>query len=200
MPVAEYSTSTKLPIETIWDFVKEMDNWADLVTGYQSHEKQSDEDSTWMLKGDLGPMSRMLKLQVHITEWRGPERVTFELKGINENMDGHGIFELSTYEEEAAPDANAAPAERKNFMLRVLEAIMRFFVRWLSGGAPERAASADAGPGEGMAKLTFKLEIKPGGPMAPMIESLMKPVMLPAAEQLAGSIIARLEELHGAKS
>lgn len=200
MPIAEYSTSTKLPIETIWNFVKEMDNWADLVTGYQSHEKQSDEDSTWVLKGDLGPMSRMLKLQVHITEWNGPERVAFELKGINELMDGHGIFELSTYEEEAVPGADAAPAERKNFILRLLEAIMRFFVRLLSGGAPERAATADAGPGEGMAKLTFKLEIKPGGPMAPMIDSLMKPVMLPAAEQLAGSIMVRLENLHSAES
>ena len=49
-----------------------------------------------------------------------------------------------------------------------------------------------------MAKLTFKLELKPGGPMAPMIDSLIKPVMLPAAEQLAGNIMARLEELHGA--
>ena len=198
MAVAEYSTSTKLPIETIWDFVKEMDNWADLVTGYQSHEKQSDEDSTWVLKGDLGPMSRMLKLQVHITEWSGPERVTFELKGINELMDGHGTFEMSSYEGEGEPGARVAPAERKNFILRLLEAIARFFVRLLSGGAPERAASADAGPGAGMAKLTFKLELKPGGPMAPMIDSLIKPVMLPAAEQLAGNIMARLEELHGA--
>ena len=82
--------------------------------------------------------------------------------------------------------------------LRLLEAIARFFVRLLSGGAPERAASADAGPGAGMAKLTFRLELKPGGPMAPMIDSLIKPVMLPAAEQLAGNIMARLEELHGA--
>ncbi len=199
MAVAEYSTSTKLPIETIWDFVKEMDNWADLVTGYQSHEKQSDEDSTWVLKGDLGPMSRMLQLQVHITEWSGPERVTFKLKGINELMDGHGTFEMSSYEGEGEPGARVAPAERKNFILRLLEAIARFFVRLLSGGAPERAASADAGPGAGMAKLTFKLELKPGGPMAPMIDSLIKPVMLPAAEQLAGNIMARLEELHGAE-
>ncbi len=198
MAVAEYSTSTKLPIETIWDFVKEMDNWAYLVTGYQSHEKQSDEDSTWVLKGDLGPMSRMLKLQVHITEWSGPERVTFELKGINELMDGHGTFEMSSYEGGGETGARVAPAERKNFILRLLEAIARFFVRLLSGGAPERAASADAGPGAGMAKLTFKLELKPGGPMAPMIDSLIKPVMLPAAEQLAGNIMARLEELHGA--
>ncbi len=200
MPVAEYSTSAELPIETIWNFVKEMDNWANLITGYQSHEKQSDADSTWVLKGDLGPMSRILKLQVHITEWNGPERVSFELKGINELMDGHGIFELSTYEEEAGPGAAAAPAERKNFILRLLEAIVRFFVRLLSGGAPERATNADPGPGEGITKLTFKLEIKPGGPMAPMIDGLMKPVMLPAAEQLAGSIMARLEELHGAES
>jgi carbon monoxide dehydrogenase subunit G len=197
VPVAEYSTTAKLPIETIWDFVKDMDNWARFVTGYQSHEKHSEEDSTWVLKGDLGPMSRMLKFDVHITEWNGPSRVSFDLKGLNEPMDGHGTFEMSSYEHAEATEADAAPAPKKGFFLRILEAIVRFFVRLVSGGAPERAATADAGPGEGMAKLSFRLEIKPGGPMAPMIDSLMKPVMLPAAEQLAGSIMARVEELHG---
>ena len=36
--------------------------------------------------------------------------------------------------------------------------------------------------------------------MAPMLNALMKPVMLPAAEQLADGIVAKLEEIHGTKA
>ncbi len=42
MPETEYTTTAKLPVEVIWDFVREMDNWAAFVTGYQSHEKQNE--------------------------------------------------------------------------------------------------------------------------------------------------------------
>jgi carbon monoxide dehydrogenase subunit G len=196
VPAAEYSTTAKLPVETIWDFVKDMDNWATYVTGYQSHEKQSETDSVWVLKGDVGVMARVLRFQVHITEWNGPARVCFELKGMNEPMEGSGSFEMQRYEVADAAPAEAPPA--KNLLLRLLEAVVRFFLRLLGGGAPRRAAGADAGPGAGMAKLTFRLQIDPGGPMAPMVNAMMKPAMLPAAEQLANAIMARLEESHGA--
>lgn len=196
MPAAEYSTTAKLPVETIWGFVKEMDNWAEYVTGYQSHEKQNETDSLWVLKGDVGVLARVLKFHVHITEWNGPSRVSFDLKGLNEPMEGGGSFEMEAFEEGAA--AVGAPPTR-NPATRLLEAIVRFFLRLFSGGAPQRAASADAGPGAGMAKLTFRLEINPGGPMAPMVSAMMKPAMLPAAEQLANAIMARLEETHGSQ-
>ncbi len=199
MPAAEYTTTAKLPVETIWDFVKEMDNWAEYVTGYQSHEKQSETDSVWVLKGDVGVLARTLKFQVHITEWNGPSQVSFLLKGLNEPMEGSGTFQMAAFEEESA-DTPAAASAGKNPIMRLLEAIVRFFIRLFSGGKPERAESADAGPGAGMAKLTFQLEINPGGPMAPMVSAMMKPVMLPAAEQLASSIMARLEERHGLKA
>lgn len=199
MPAAEYSTTARLPVETIWDFLKEMDNWAEYVTGYQSHEKQSETDSVWTLKGDVGVLARVLKFHVHITEWNGPSKVSFDLKGLNEPMEGGGTFEMEAFEE-AGSAAPASALPKGNPVMRLLEAVFRFFLRLFSGGAPQRAASADAGPGAGMAKLTFHLEINPGGPMAPMVSAMMKPAMLPAAEQLANAIMARLEETHGSQA
>ena len=66
---------------------------------------------------------------------------------------------------------------------------------------PERRrdASADAGPAAGTSRLTFRLRVDPGGPMAPMVNAMMKPMMLPAAEGLANQILATLEERHGLK-
>jgi len=192
---ATYTTTALLPVETIWEYVRDMDNWARFLRGYQSHQIESDSDSLWTLKGDVGVLSRTLQFRVHVTEWAGPERVTFELEGLNEPMRGGGSFYMERYEEEGAtaPGAPEASPERKGLLLRAAEAIARFFLRLFGGGAPERAETAGAGPGAGMAKLTFALRLQPGGPMAPMVDAMMRPLLLPTAEELANKIMADLE-------
>jgi carbon monoxide dehydrogenase subunit G len=191
LPEAEYSTTARLPVPVIWDYVREMDNWAPFLRGYQSHQKQSDVDSTWVLKGDVGMMTRTVKFQVHIDEWGEPSLVRFTLKGVNEPMQGGGEFRLAPYE-----DASAAPAAPKlGWFARLVRWLYRLFA-----GRSERAASANAGPGAGMARLSFKLRVTPGGPMGPMVDALMKPLMLPVAEELADRIMAELEKRHAPKS
>ncbi|MDJ0785302.1 MAG: SRPBCC family protein [Myxococcota bacterium] len=194
MPEVEYTTTAKLPVETIWEFVREMDNWATFVAGYESHEKASEDDSTWVLKGDVGVLARTVKFAVHVDEWAGPERVRFSLKGLNEPMEGSGTFLLSVHEEEGASPEPGAP--RDGFFTRLFTAIARFFYGLVHGRA-ERAESADAGPGSGMSRLVFRLRVDPGGPMAPMVNAMMKPMMMPAAEGLANQIMATLEKRHG---
>jgi carbon monoxide dehydrogenase subunit G len=190
----EYSTTARLPIETVWEFVQEMDNWATFVAGYQSHEKQSDRDSVWVLKGDVGVLARVVKFAVHVEEWNGPSRVTFTLRGVNEPMQGSGTFVLDRSEDAGAALTPATP--RSGPLGRLLEAIARFFYR-LRHGRPERANGGPAAPDGATSRLTFRLRIDPGGPMAPMVNALMKPLMLPAAEDLANRILATLERRHG---
>jgi hypothetical protein len=187
LPEAEYSTTARLPVSLIWSYVREMDNWAPFLRGYQSHEKQSDTDSVWVLKGDVGMMTRTVKFHVHIDEWAEPSRVRFTLKGLNEPMQGGGEFRLEPYE-----DAGAAPAPAQpGWFARVVRWLYRLFA-----GKTERAAGAGAGPGAGMLRLSFRLRVTPGGPMGPMVDALMKPLMLPVAEELADSIMADLEKRH----
>jgi carbon monoxide dehydrogenase subunit G len=192
LPEAEYSTTARLPLPVIWDYVREMDNWASFLRGYQSHQKQSDTDSVWVLKGDVGMMTRTVKFHVHIDEWGEPSRVRFSLKGLNEPMEGGGEFRLEAYEDASA----AAPAPAK---LGWFARLMRWLYR-LFAGKTERAASANAGPGAGMSRLSFSLRVKPGGPMGPMVDALMKPLMLPVAEELADRIMAELEKRHAQTS
>ena len=188
MAEIEYSTSARLPVESIWDFVKEMDNWAPFLTGYQGHEKHSETDSTWTLKGDVGVLQRVVKFRAHVTEWAGPERVRFDLEGLNEPMKGSGTFWIGSYEQADEPET----PKQRGLLGRIVEAVLRLFHRMVHGRV-ERGADADAGPGEGMAKLTFRLQLEPGGPMAPMINAMMQPAMSVAAEDLANKIIAHLE-------
>jgi carbon monoxide dehydrogenase subunit G len=189
---AEYTTTARLPLQTIWDFVCEMDQWAPMLTGYQSHQKEGSDDSVWVLKGDLGVLSRTLKLRVHVTEWAGPYRVSFALEGLNEPLRGRGEFLLESHEEAGA----AAAPVRRGLFARLADALARFFFG-LVHGRPQRAASAGAGPGAGMAKLTFRLRLDPGGPMAPMLDAMLAPALRPAAEDLANKIMAHLEAQRG---
>lgn len=191
MPEAEYATTSRLPVQTIWDFVRDMDHWAPLLTGYQSHEKQGPDDSLWVLKGDVGVLSRTVKFRVHVTEWAGPSRVCFALEGVNEPLKGEGSFRLERAGEAAAgPPGEATP--RRGLLARLLEPIFRLLFRLFHRG-PERAA----GPGAGTTTLRFRLRIDPGGPMAPMLAAMIAPVLRPAAEDLAEKIVAHLEAQQG---
>ena len=191
MAEAEYSTTTRIRADAVWRFVEDMDNWARFVTGYQRHEKQSETDSTWTLKGDLGVLARTLTFRVHVTEWNGPSRVAFELSGVNEPMAGEGAF---TIESAAHADARPAAAPRRG-PAGWLEAFWRWLLRH-SGGSVEREPAAAAGVAA--TRLAFRLRLEPGGPMAPMVNALIKPMMLPAAEDLANRILAHLEGSEGA--
>ena len=194
MAEATYATTARLPVETIWDFVREMDNWARFVTGYQSHEKRSETESLWTLKGDVGVLSRTLTFRVQIAEWAGPERVRFELAGLNEPMTGSGTFRLERFEDAAAGvPAPVVESGAQGFFARLAERAARWLWRLFRGRAP-RAASADAGPAPGTSRLCFELRLVPGGPMAPMVEAMIAPLLLPAAEDLANRILAHLEQ------
>jgi carbon monoxide dehydrogenase subunit G len=195
---ATYTTTTRAPQSRVWDFVQEMDNWGRFVTGYQKHEKQDERRSTWTLKGDVGVLSRTLVFAVEITEWNGPDRVSFTLTGVNEPMQGAGTFTMRTVTSGGEPATIATPAPvaaPRGALFRLLE---RFW-RWLLGRAGDGArrdanATEAASAGDAMTELRFELALTPGGPMAPMIDAMIRPLMLPAAENLANRILAEVEQ------
>ena len=194
MAEAAYTTTARIPREVIWDFVKELDNFAPFFLGYQSHRQESETVSTWVLKGDLGAMTRRLEFRVNITEWNGPERVRFTLEGLNEQMSGEGSFEMRPWED--AADADLPAPAKKNPVMRALEAVFRFFFQ-LVRGKPQRAESADAAPAAGSTRIDFRLEVRPGGPMAPMINAMIQPLMPSFAEDFAGKLVGHLEAREG---
>jgi carbon monoxide dehydrogenase subunit G len=199
---ASYTTTTRVPLAAVWDFVREMDNWGRFVTGYQKHEKQDDKHSTWTLKGDVGVLSRTLTFQVEIVEWIAPSRVGFTLKGVNEPMQGEGTFTLQSVSDSDVqqPSTEGGPrpkdaAPQRSFAYRLLQSFWRWLLGRAGGGAPIRSADATtAAAGDTLTRLDFQLRLVPGGPMAPMIDAMIRPLLLPAAEDLANRILAQLEQ------
>ena len=174
VPEVRCERSVDRSLDQIWSFIKDMDNWAPMLTGYESHEKADERESTWKLRGDLGPMSRSVTLKVMITEWLDFEKVVFTLEGLDEQVTGGGSFELAlTMTEGAAPPP-------KPWWQRIWD----FFF----------GARAVAGPVPTGAHVVFNFHIEAGGPMGPMINAMLGPVAQSVAEGLLESVGAHLEQ------
>lgn len=194
MPEVAYTTTMSLTPDEIWEFVKDMNNWAPFLTGYQKHEILSETDSIWWLKGDVGILSRTVELKAHVTEWQGPDKVAFTLVGLNEQVEGGGELVMSRC---ADPNA-AAPAlavvaapkpRRRGLFGRMLDAIFRWLYRRAHGKPVERLPAA----GRPVSELRFTLRMEAGGPTGPLVNALLAPALMPAAEDLANKIAAHLE-------
>ncbi len=196
MPEVEYRTTMKLAPEKVWEFVRDMNNWAPFLTGYQRHEIESETDSIWTLKGDVGVLSRTVRLKAHVTEWNGPERVAFTLTGLDEVVEGGGMLTIGR-PSAPAPDAageNAAPQKKDGLWRRMMNALFRWLFRRMHGPGVKRLAPAHA---EAASQLTFTLRMEAGGPSGPLVNAMLAPALMPAAEDLANKIAAHLERLHG---
>lgn len=92
MPTITYTTKMATPRGKVWPFVSDINNWAPLVRGYQSHEIISDRESIWTVRGEVGPISRITKVHINVTEWVDGEKVAFTLQGLNEPVSGEGAI------------------------------------------------------------------------------------------------------------
>lgn len=92
MPEVHHVIKAEADLPVVWDFVKDMANWAALMPGYQSFEPQDEQNSRWIIKVDLGPFTRVLELDVHVTEWTEPTHVAFDVECANEPFVGSGAF------------------------------------------------------------------------------------------------------------
>jgi carbon monoxide dehydrogenase subunit G len=195
MPTVAYTTEMRTPLDAVWAFVSDMNNWAPFLTGYQKHEIIDATDSLWTLKGEVGILSRRVELRAHVTEWLEPERVAFTLTGLNEVVEGGGSVMLrrATIAPAAAP---LARAPRLSLVQRVLRWIARNLFRMTHREDTRPALPAFTGSNEGVS-LEFTLSMEAGGPAGPLVNAMLGPALEPAVEDLAKKIAAHLERRDG---
>jgi carbon monoxide dehydrogenase subunit G len=169
MPSANHDRMIAAPFDRVWAFVRDMDNWAPLVTGYQRHEKLSDTESFWFLKGELGGLTRIAEFKVHIDEWDETGRVRFSLQGVNEPVTGSGSFVA----EPVAGDAPEVPPVQRGFLARLSDALVRRLFE--------------------QCRIGFALTLNAGGGAGMILNMLLTPMMKPVAEDLADRIAGTIE-------
>ena len=194
MPEVECSTVVQNTMDVVWPFVADMNRWAPFLTGYQSHEIENETDSIWILKGDVGILSREVRFRVHIDEWADGERVRFTMTGLSEPMEGGGTFVIREVEV-GAEEADPLPTESPSFFQRWMRALFRFFYRKVHGPGVERQVPNESQRQGCELKLTLSMDAL--GPTAPLVNTMLAPLMLPAAEDLAQRIAAQIEKENG---
>lgn len=84
--------------EKVWDFLRDLEQWAPLMPGYVSHEIISADEMTWVFKGDFGVVKKAVTVQLTVDESVAPEKLAFSLKGVSDNINGGGFFATETAE------------------------------------------------------------------------------------------------------
>lgn len=191
MPDVEHSTNVAAPIDTVWAFVHDMDNWAPFVTGYQRHEKIDEDHSIWFVKGELGGLTRVAEFKVEVTEWAGPNRVSFTLHGVQEPVSGSGEFLAHSIDGTAPSEPVATVTAKPGFFARLRLRIARWLLRRATHS--QDVVPSTAAPSSGGTNITFKLSLSAGGMTGPVMNMLLAPMLAPVAEDLALKIAAGIE-------
>lgn len=91
MPLhAERTIPAERDARDVWDFVRDMSNWASQMPGYLSHEEFDDRHSVWTLQVNMGPFAKPVVIDVAVSEWIEPREVAFRMKGRFEPFHGGG--------------------------------------------------------------------------------------------------------------
>jgi carbon monoxide dehydrogenase subunit G len=79
-------------IDGVWDYVRDIERWAKMMPGMQECAVIDANDSRWTLKVGVGGLVRTVKVQVHVDEWDGPERVLFSYRLEGDPVAGGGTY------------------------------------------------------------------------------------------------------------
>lgn len=86
------SVPVNVAIDKVWTYVKDISRWAELMPGLQDCEIIDEDNSRWVLKVGVGGLVRTVKVDVHVDEWNGPERVFFSFKLQGDPVKGGGSY------------------------------------------------------------------------------------------------------------
>lgn len=78
----------------LWSFILQKECWATLIPGYLHHELKSADEMIWVFKGDFGFVEKAVKVELKVTDKVEQERLQFDLKGLSDNINGSGYFEM----------------------------------------------------------------------------------------------------------
>lgn len=92
MAIASHSVVISAPVENVWKYVSQIENWATMVPAYKEYEQIDEQKSIWTFEGNFKGFKKTVKMELNITEFDEPSNIRFELKGLTDNFTGSGKF------------------------------------------------------------------------------------------------------------
>jgi carbon monoxide dehydrogenase subunit G len=189
MPSVTHRSRAAVPPGDFWNLIVTLDNWADLIPGYVRHTETTADESVWTVRGDVGILTRDVKLRVFVTRREAPHLVEFRIEGITEQMVGHGTFRVAPEPSGARAEASTAPKLR--LLARLISRLQRRLLR--SPGLSRRTTTVAGAAPVDSTEFAFELDLEATGITGPVVNRLIAPLLTPAAETLADGIAIRAE-------
>ena len=147
----EQNVLIEAPIESVWNFARDIRGWAGLMPGMQDCQVLDDDNSHWTLKVGVGGLVRTVKVQVHVDQWDGPQRVLFSYRLEGDPVQGGGCY----FAEPQGPRETAVTLQVR------VEGAGPMAPMWEAMGRPVLPQLAKAFAGQ------LKAEIEKAAPAAP---------------------------------
>ena len=96
MPAVHHSVAVAAPLQETWDFVKDLGNWAGLLPGYEGMTVIDETDSEWKVRGDVGILTKLVTMRVHVVEWVDLSHVRFTVVCKEEPLSAEGVLTART--------------------------------------------------------------------------------------------------------
>ncbi|RDW15562.1 CoxG family protein [Oceanobacillus chungangensis] len=141
MAHGSHQVRLEMPIERIWDFISDINNWAPLVPGYLEHEIINQEQSIWKLHGDIGMIKKTVNLKVDIIKWHKPTHIAFRLTRLNESAIGTGYFKAKTLADLSVEMSGYLNISAKGMLGQMVNPILNTFVPVVGKEFTEKVAT-----------------------------------------------------------
>lgn len=114
--------------EVLWGFIENNEAWATLIPGYLHHEIKTSDEMIWVFKGDFGFIEKAVKLQLNIKERLENQKLTFDLEGLSDNINGSGYFEMVKEEDGRFKLSGELTMKAGGFLAAMINPVLEKFV------------------------------------------------------------------------
>ena len=128
MTSSVHSIEVQATQASLWSFIKEKENWAVLIPGYLHHEFESDGSMIWVFKGDFGFIQKAVKLKLVEKEVVENNKLSFDLEGLSDNINGSGYFEINALNETTYQLTGNLNMKAGGFLAGMINPVLEKFV------------------------------------------------------------------------
>lgn len=135
---AEKSFVIGAPIDSVWDYVRDIGKWASLLPGCRECAIIDEHNSRWTIKVGAGGLVKTVNVLVCVEKWDGPERVNFTYKLESEPVVGGGCYIASKTGSHATDVRLQLRVEGSGPMAPMWEAVCKPLFNPLAGAFTEK--------------------------------------------------------------
>ena len=114
--------------EVLWGFIQNKEAWAPLIPGYLHHEIKTSDRMIWVFKGDFGIIEKAVKLQLNVKEIVENQKLSFDLEGLSDNINGSGYFEMEKEDDGQYKLTGELTMKAGGFLATMINPVLEKFV------------------------------------------------------------------------